>query len=319
MPFLQRRHPKPIRRAVLVVVVDGMARGEVARIVPVRQQRARGVRPRCIAETVQVIAQFPGDIGKSAQPRDSVPIIAPLVRAARRRMFFAVVPIQDDGNDNIPVPGVAQHPLELGPVSEVKARKVETGVDAVGRALGGPGIHVKMKAVTALHGFGREMLGGAAIEENPDTVDFPAMIPVEHVANDLVILPAHKQEGGGSVPEIMFARPGPDKMPRISRVNAQRAAPSASRSFEGATEGLKEAALLEMHRVSVVSRAGGHEAQAVEAAIGRVAEPGQFGRMGIIGLAKLAPHSDIRKGIRGVGITHLQRKLDEIPRVYPGI
>ena len=86
------------------------------------------MRPLLVAEAVEIVAQVPGDVRESAQPRDRVPDVAPLVLAAGRRLGLVRGDVQNRRDDHVAVPGEAQHALPLLPVRDVEAREVDARV-----------------------------------------------------------------------------------------------------------------------------------------------------------------------------------------------
>src|SRR5271157_3561621 len=67
-PFLKRGEVKPIRSAVLVLIVDWMAGGQVPTRIPLLNECASRMRPVLIAVAIEVVAQVPGDVGERAEP-----------------------------------------------------------------------------------------------------------------------------------------------------------------------------------------------------------------------------------------------------------
>ena len=64
-----------------------------------------------------------------------------LVRTSRRGMNAAVVHVQDERKDHVPIAGKAKRPLELLPIGHLKPAVVEAGmIDVLGRAEVGQGI-----------------------------------------------------------------------------------------------------------------------------------------------------------------------------------
>ena len=78
-----------------------MAAGKVLVGVPAFDQGSRLVRPFLIAEAVEIVAQIVSDVRKSAQPRDGVMDVAPLVFAARRRLSVVRGNILNHRDDHV--------------------------------------------------------------------------------------------------------------------------------------------------------------------------------------------------------------------------
>ena len=65
-----------------------------------------------------------------------------------------------------------------------------------------------------------EAAGAAAAEQDAQPVDLEAMLAVEGVADDLLVLPAHQEEGGVAVEEVVLAGALPDEVPGVVLVHA---------------------------------------------------------------------------------------------------
>ena len=70
-------------------IVDRMAGRQVMAGISAPQVGSGRVGPSLIPKEVEIVAEVPGHIGKSSEPGRGVAIIAMLIFAAGRRMFFS--------------------------------------------------------------------------------------------------------------------------------------------------------------------------------------------------------------------------------------
>ena len=140
-PLLKGCEVEPIRRPVLVHVVDGMA----GRQMPVRIQfldkGPSGARPLVVPVSIEIITEVPGYVREGAESRNGILDESMLVRASLRGMNAAVIHVQDQRKDHVPIAGKAKCPFDLLPIGHLKAAVVEAGmIDVLGRAKSGHGI-----------------------------------------------------------------------------------------------------------------------------------------------------------------------------------
>src|SRR5262249_17685287 len=145
--------------------------------------------------------------------------------------------------------------------------------------------------------------GPPAAQQDAEPVDLEAVLPVQGVTDDLFVLPAHQEEGGVAVEEVMLAGPLPDEVPRVIRVHAQDAAPLAGGRLELARMLADAGARGEGQVVRVVARPGRHEADAIRAAVGRVAESLDGSRLAAL-TPELPADRDVRERVPGGRVAH---------------
>src|SRR5262249_6038122 len=148
---------------------------------------------------------------------------------------------------------------------------VEAGVRRVVGALGDPRVEIRVKLGAGDDRLTPETAGPPAAQQDAEPVDLEAVPPGQRPADDLFGLPAHQEEGGIAVEEVMLAGALPDEVPRVIPVHAQDAAPLAGRRLELAGMLADDVALAERQVVGVIARPGRHEADSIGAAVRRVA------------------------------------------------
>ena len=189
-----------------------------------------------------------------------------------------------------------EHALEFLPVCDV-----ETGCSRSRGASGrrgrsaDPGVEIGVEVRVGDDRLAPEAARPAARQQDAEPIDLEAVLPVEGVADDLFVLPAHQQKGGVAVEEVMLAGALPDEVPGVILVDAQDAATAGGR--------LELAGMVRMtspwrkdNRVGVGARLRGHEADAIGAAVGRVAEALDGRRLAALTL-ELAADRDVREGV----------------------
>src|SRR5262249_1539520 len=117
-----------------------------------------------------------------------------------------------------------------------------------------------------------EAVAGPAVEQHADAVDLVALEAVEAGADDGLVLPAHEQEGGGAVEEVVLAGPLPDEVPGAVPVHPQDAAAVGADCRGGALVGLALAGSLVGDRILIAPRPRRHVADPEQGAVVGVTE-----------------------------------------------
>ena len=140
-PLLKGGEVEPVRRPVLMHVVDGMAGRQMPVRIPLLDQSPGGVRPPVVPVLIEIVAEVPGDVREGAESRNGIADESMLVRASRRGVNAAVVHVQDERKDHVPIAGKAKCALELLPIGHLKPAVVEARmIDVLGHAKFGEGV-----------------------------------------------------------------------------------------------------------------------------------------------------------------------------------
>ena len=267
-PFLYRREAEPVGRAVLVLAMHWMTRGQMMVRVPLLDQRARRVRPCLVAEAVEIVAEVPRDVRERAQPRHRITDVPALVVAAGRGLGAVRRDVDDGRHDDVAVAGVPGHALPFLPVRDVEPRVVDAGpVEAVG-ILRDPRAQHHAEVVAGHHRLAPVDVGGP-VDERADAVHLQAAQPIDDRLDDAVVAPSGDPEGRGAVEEIVLARAFPDEMPRVVLVHADWTTTMTVGRVERAGHALLECALMVGDLIRVVAGSGRHEADPEDAAVRR--------------------------------------------------
>src|SRR6516225_1917938 len=130
-PLLKRREAKPRRSAVLMLVVHRMVGGQMVIGVGFVQIRPGLVGPCEVAIEADVVAEVPGNVGKRTQAVGSVTEVATFIVTTGDWVNARVVPVKDDGDDQVQTTCMAEHAFKPLPVGDVEAAIIEAGVGGI--------------------------------------------------------------------------------------------------------------------------------------------------------------------------------------------
>src|SRR5580704_3147154 len=180
-------------------VVHRMAGSQVLVRIPLLDQSSGVVRPCIVAILIQIVTEVPGDVGERGESRDGVADKAALVWTRGSGMGTAVVHVQDEGENHIPVAGEAKSSLEFLPVGNLKAGIVESWMVNVVRPSETTGVALpggdKRSPTGARHHRFAVIQAGSAGDGYSQPVDLQLMQALNAGLDHLVVPPTDQPIG----------------------------------------------------------------------------------------------------------------------------
>src|SRR5580658_5157505 len=105
---------------------QGMTRGKMTIIVPFLDQEPGHASPYRVPEAVQVVAEIPCDVREWSKAINRVVNESTLIAAELGGMYSAVVHVQNERHDHVPVTCIPQCPIKLLPVVNVETLIIES-------------------------------------------------------------------------------------------------------------------------------------------------------------------------------------------------
>src|SRR5439155_2528867 len=175
---------------------------------------------------------------------------------------LAVVHVEHERDDHVPVAREPLGAVEFLPISHVKARVIETRMVDVSRQLRRPRREIHGELIADHYRLAVKRVR-AARYRHPQAIDLQPVQTLQAVVYDPILLPSHQPVSRGSVEEVMFPGALPDEVPGVLGVHADGPAPAAVIGVESPLERLLEVALPVHYGITVIARFGRHETDAV--------------------------------------------------------
>src|SRR5579859_3186411 len=138
-PLLEGSKSEPRRFAVLISIVNGMARRQVMVGIEVDDPSSCEVSPIVVPVAIEIVTQVPRNIGIRCEASYCIADEAAFVGTEGSRVNATIVHIQDQGDDDVSVASILQSTIKFLPVGNVKTAVIESGMKDILRLLGGPG------------------------------------------------------------------------------------------------------------------------------------------------------------------------------------